>query len=163
MFPESLGQASTAAGSDEKWTVPARIARVELCWMGSKLTGYPLTQISERIGANHIIVRPGIYHRYVAGWPDSFWLGVMATLEQSAAWIRRCSECRKLFAIRTRRQEYCTDTCSLRGRQRKWNKVHSEEVKKRRAAAYQKALRKKHGPRVKVQSRRSPIPRGPLV
>lgn len=135
------------------WTVPAKIQRVVLTWplRGSTPGGLPDVVLPA--------LRGSIHHVYSAPWPDIFWLGVMSILEKSGSRIRRCGHCRTLFAFRTRRQEYCKDTCSLRGRQRKWTKAHPKDASDLRHNAYVAWRRKKAGnPNLQVQRR----PHGPV-
>jgi hypothetical protein len=162
MFPEVAPELMTPlTGLEKQWdqlescVLPVTITSVWLRWPKPRLAGRLGTHIELMARDGTSRIAKSISHSYTAGWPDMFWLGVVMILERDGDRIRRCGECHKLFAIRTRRQEYCSDSCSLRGRQRKWIKTHPDETKKRRAAAYAKQLKKRTYSRVKVQRRSS--------
>ena len=66
--------------------------------------------------------------------------------------LRRCQECDTLF-IRTRRQTYCSESCSQRARSRRWYRAHTEEARGRRRESYVRE-RKRQNPNLLIGSRR---------
>lgn len=92
---------------------------------------------------------------YGANWPDWFWVGIAALLEEFGSHIERCQapDCGRLF-LRIRRQSYCSAECSQRVRSRRWYEAHRDEARERRREAYEKEVRIRSYARAKVQRRK---------
>ncbi len=88
-----------------------------------------------------------------AEWPDSFWLTVIETLENSGHRLARClrPECQRLV-VKTRRQRYCSSSCSQMVRSHRWYQAHRPEAQRRRREAYAKEVKTKY-PRAKITTR----------
>ena len=63
-----------------------------------------------------------------------------------------CHNCGNPF-IKSRRQAYCSPTCSQSFRTRKYRSKDPERARQQRHAAYERLIKRKHGPKVKVRRR----------
>ena len=88
-----------------------------------------------------------------ARWPDSFWLTVVETLENSGHRLARCLRpaCQRLI-VKTRRQRYCSSSCSQMVRSHRWYEAHRPEAQRRRREADAKEVKAQY-PRAKVTTR----------
>lgn len=84
-----------------------------------------------------------------------FFLAAFELLALEGHRVRNCAEpkCNRLFAA-TKRQAFCSPQCSQRVRTAKYRTAHRDVAQRLRRTAYVKKQRAKHGPAVKVTSRK---------
>lgn len=87
----------------------------------------------------------------------AFCLRVKATLMlagESSQLVRRCPECPTIF-VRVRKQLYCSRKCTNAANMRAWLLTKQNKAKHRESSqrTYEKAVKRKCGPKVKVQRR----------
>ena len=95
----------------------------------------------------------------LAEWPNSFWIAVVEILEDSGHRLARYLRpaCQRLI-VKTRRQLYCSSSCSQMVRSHRWYEVHRPEAQRRRREAYAKEVKAKY-PRAKIKTTRPQDPR----
>ena len=87
-------------------------------------------------------------------WKDAFQIGISTLLMHFGHLVKKCEPCGSLF-VRTRRQEYCSTSCSQIVRSQRWYEANREAVLARRHAGYVAEQRKKlRAPNEKVKRRR---------
>jgi hypothetical protein len=96
----------------------------------------------------------GLVRRDTAGL---FAVRVYETLRDAGPRFRVCERegCWKPFIAR-KRQAYCSRRCSQTVRTRKFRERDSERVRKLRRGAYERSVRARSGPNVKIATHRSP-------
>ncbi len=120
----------------------------------------PLVQIEIRAHQVMLLKNEGQLERSIlAEWPNSFWIAVVEILEDSGHRLARCLRpaCQRLI-VKTRRQLYCSSSCSQMVRSHRWYEVHRPEAQRRRREAYAKEVKAKY-PRAKIKTIRPRHPR----
>lgn len=89
-------------------------------------------------------------------WSAAFLFRVFNFLmsADAARRFRFCEECRHPF-VATKRQAYCSSSCSQKHRTRLWRQQNPQRFRDQRRAAYEKKIRTMLGKRVKIMTRSS--------
>ena len=120
----------------------------------------PLVQIEIRAHQVILLKNEGQLERSIlAEWPNSFWIAVVEILEDSGHRLAQCLRpaCQRLI-VKTRRQQYCSLSCSQMVRSHRWYEAHRPEAQRRRREAYAKEVKAKY-PRAKIKTTRPRDPR----
>jgi hypothetical protein len=143
-----IGQSATRGLFVDKWTNrhTARFHRQLNGVLGRLIPSGVLTIETATVPAGF---RRGVLWRRSDGRIQCFdvasepspWFGVVVLLEEFGPLIRRCHApgCRRLF-VRTKRQEYCSRSCSQRVRSATWYAKHQRVAQAARRARYQQAV-----------------------
>lgn len=72
-----------------------------------------------------------------------FFLRFADILHQFGLRLERCKECNSVFFRSKTDQEYCSNQCAIRVRQRRFYAAHKEEIKKKRRKNYEQTTQEK--------------------
>jgi hypothetical protein len=103
-------------------------------------------------------LRDGFVHRIVPPlsipWPNAFRARVDEILASDSVrrHLRFCLVCRRPFCA-SKRQAYCTPSCSQKHRTREWRQKNRERFRAARRAAYKRKVEEKLGRPVKIGAR----------
>lgn len=82
---------------------------------------------------------------------DSFLFSLLATLSQlDVSYLRQCPACSRLFYAEHGRQIFCTPQCASRAGTKRFREKHREQENERGKGNYEKRIKKKLGPGVRI-------------
>lgn len=87
---------------------------------------------------------------------DAFFISVLSLLSRlDITYIRQCPSCSRLFYATHGRQIHCTSQCATREGTRRFRAAHRKQENERRRINYEKKVKKKLGPNVRIGKRKN--------